>query len=186
MPWPKGQKYSAEHIAKRSASLIASGKKRKKSVVLDGITYWKCGTCEVYKPEPDFYIDGKTASGVASVCKECHTAASIRTRDRDSARESNAEYMRRARAKDPEKFKERERIASSSRRQNDPAKVAARAALNNAVKRGDLVKPKECEQCGRETRLTGHHDDYSKPLDVRWLCYSCHGKEHRVVEFRRI
>ena len=36
MPWPKGKKYSAEHIAKRSASIVASGEKRKKPVVLDG------------------------------------------------------------------------------------------------------------------------------------------------------
>lgn len=186
MPWPKGKKFSKEHIAKRSAAMIASGKKRKKPVVLDGVTYWKCGTCEVYKPEFDFYNDGKTVAGVSSVCKACHTKASIRTRDKDNARESNAAYMRRARKANPDKFRERERIASRNNRQNSPEKVAARAAVNNAVKRGDIVKPKVCEQCGRETRLTGHHDDYSKPLDVRWLCYSCHGKEHRLIEFKRV
>jgi Pyruvate/2-oxoacid:ferredoxin oxidoreductase delta subunit/ribosomal protein S27AE len=186
MPWPKGMKYSEEHIAKRSASLIASGKKRKTPVVLDGVTYWKCGTCKVYKPEAEFYMDGKTVAGVASVCKKCHLASSIRTRDKNNARELNAEHMRRARAADPEKFREREREASRNQRHNSPEKVAARAALNNAVKRGDITKPNRCEQCGQETRLTGHHDDYSMPLDVRWLCYSCHGKEHRVVEFKRV
>lgn len=186
MPWPKGQKFSAEHIAKRSASLIASGKRRKKAVVLEGETYWKCGTCKTYKPEGDFYIDVKTTSGVASVCKACHIKASMRTRDKDNARETNAAHMRRARKENPDKFRERDREASKKKRQKSPEKVAARAAVNNAIKRGEIVKPSACEQCGKEKRLTGHHDDYSKPLTVRWLCYSCHGKEHRVVEFKRV
>lgn len=184
MPWPKGRKYSEEHIAKRSASLIASGKRQKKPVVLDGVAYWKCGTCKTYRPESDFYIDGKTVAGVASVCKACHTAASIRTRDKANSREMNAEYMRRARKENQDKFRACEREASMRKRH--PEKISARYAVNNAVKRGDLVKPNGCEQCGREARLTGHHDDYSKPLNVRWLCYSCHGKEHRVIEFAKV
>lgn len=186
MPWPKGQKFSPEHVAKRSASIIASGKKRKVPVILDGVEYWKCGTCEVYKPATEFYEDGKTASGVASVCKPCHIQGTIRTRDPENARQNNADYMQRARQASPEKFRARDRVSGKKKRALSPEKVAARQAVNNAVKRGDLVKPKVCESCRKEKRLTGHHDDYTKPLVVRWLCYGCHGKEHRVVEFKRI
>lgn len=186
MPWPKGTKFSAEHVAKRSETLKSNGTRRKKPVILEGLEYWRCGTCKVYKPASDYYEDGKTAAGVASVCKKCHTASSIRTRDPESARQGNAAYMRRARADDPAKFQAREKAAAAKKRALHPEKVAARNAVNSAVKRGDLTKPKACECCGQEKRITGHHDDYSKPLSVRWLCYACHGKEHRVIEFSRV
>jgi hypothetical protein len=62
-----------------------------------------------------------------------------------------------------------------------------RRALNKvtkAVRRGLLV-PQPCERCGFEGRckdgrrkVHAHHDDYSKPLEVRWLCKACHHIEH--------
>ena len=48
----------------------------------------------------------------------------------------------------------------------------------------DHVKSDACEGCGKwcedARKLHGHHSDYSKPLEVEWLCASCHGKKHRV------
>ena len=42
-----------------------------------------------------------------------------------------------------------------------------------------LRPPENCETCGvLDTWLQRHHDDYSKPLEVRWLCRSCHQKHH--------
>lgn len=66
-------------------------------------------------------------------------------------------------------------------------KEARRAhwAVHNAVVRGLLERPDDCEKCGYVGRVTrdihAHHDDYSKPLDVRWLCSSCHGRHHRAL-----
>lgn len=34
-------------------------------------------------------------------------------------------------------------------------------------------------RCGTDKNVHGHHHDYSKPLDVEWLCSTCHGIEHR-------
>ena len=46
-----------------------------------------------------------------------------------------------------------------------------------------LVKPNCCQGCGRtskETRLSAHHHDYTKPLDVIWLCAACHRKVDHI------
>jgi hypothetical protein len=182
MPWPKGKPFSQEQIAKRCATLIANGTRRKKPVILEGIEYRKCGTCCRFRPTEDFYEDGKTASGISSVCRRCHTAGSIRTRDKDLARASNAAYMRRARQKDPERFRAADRAASPRKREKSPEKVAARNAVNAALKRGDLIKPPACEECGELKPVAGHHDDYAQPLAVRWLCRRCHGMVHRHEE----
>lgn len=58
----------------------------------------------------------------------------------------------------------------------DKARLLRRVyeAVRTAVKRGILIRPTTCEVCGREGKIQGAHADYSKPLDVRWLCRSCH------------
>jgi ribosomal protein S27AE len=55
-------------------------------------------------------------------------------------------------------------------------KANARAHANTAVRRGTL-KRKPCEVCG-DADSVKHHDDYSKPLEVRWLCRKCHKAHH--------
>lgn len=50
--------------------------------------------------------------------------------------------------------------------------------LTYAVRMGQLIRPDLCERCGRKGRVDGHHHDYSKPLDVEWLCRTCHMAEH--------
>jgi len=63
-------------------------------------------------------------------------------------------------------------------REKYPEKAKARWTLHNAVKRGRLAKPSTCQHCSVVGRIEGHHQDYSKPLDVMWLCKPCHGKQH--------
>jgi len=62
----------------------------------------------------------------------------------------------------------------------NPKKYAAKNAVNNAVRDGKLTKPDTCSECGAGGRIHGHHDDYSKPLEVRWLCPACHKAHHNT------
>lgn len=54
------------------------------------------------------------------------------------------------------------------------------ARANYAIKVGKLVR-QPC-QCGN-TKTDAHHDDYYKPLAVRWLCRQCHAAEHAKETF---
>lgn len=55
----------------------------------------------------------------------------------------------------------------------------ARKKLRDWVAHGRIVKPKNCQWCGAECLLEGHHEDYGRPLDVIWLCRKCHGLTRR-------
>lgn len=65
------------------------------------------------------------------------------------------------------------------------AQNSARRKLNRAVAIGKVFKPSHCSRCNLKpgvnnygrSNLHGHHHDYSKPLDVEWLCVFCHKKE---------
>lgn len=58
-----------------------------------------------------------------------------------------------------------------------PKKILAHSAVRQAIMKGTLKK-QPCEICG-ETKSEAHHDDYDKPLDIRWLCKKCHTEWHR-------
>lgn len=57
-----------------------------------------------------------------------------------------------------------------------PEKMAARAALRMAVRWGRITR-KPCHKCGN-LKSESHHRDYSKPLEVVWLCRKHHRNEH--------
>lgn len=68
--------------------------------------------------------------------------------------------------------------------EKSPEKVRAQQIAQRAIQNGWLVR-EPCEQCGSEERIHAHHDDHSRPLDIRWLCQSCHNRHHgrmRVLE----
>jgi transposase-like protein len=59
--------------------------------------------------------------------------------------------------------------------------VATRAngLVGAAVRRGELIR-QPCEVCG-DKKSDAHHEDYSKPLDVRWLCRKHHRQRHKEI-----
>ena len=52
------------------------------------------------------------------------------------------------------------------------------AKVSQAKREGTLTAPAHCEACGMSTKPHAHHEDYSRPLDVAWLCPSCHRDLH--------
>jgi len=62
-------------------------------------------------------------------------------------------------------------------------KQLATRLYKKALRDGVLLPADECERCGAaDTVIHGHHPDYGRPLDVEWLCASCHSKEHFAIE----
>jgi hypothetical protein len=59
-----------------------------------------------------------------------------------------------------------------------PERIKARQLVDKEIVAGRMVRPKKCSRCGLFARVHGHHEDYNKPLEVIWLCASCHKKEH--------
>lgn len=112
------------------------------------------------------------ADGLLGKCKTC-TKADVKARYAASLPERHAyekaRYQTSAR-------KEYARAASKLHAQRNPEKQKARTAVGNAIRDGRLRRL-PCEVCGIE-KTQAHHEDYSKPLDVRWLCFRCHRAEH--------
>ena len=133
----------------------------------------RCFRCQVVKPLSDFYAHAAMKDGHINKCAEC-TKADVR-RHRD-------ENVEQARAKDRERSKRPERKASAAAsqvrsREKAPEKVKARSMVRRAIQSGRLAL-KPCEVCGTTKLVHAHHDDYAKPLDVRWLCPVHHAAIH--------
>lgn len=69
-----------------------------------------------------------------------------------------------------------ERIASPEERH----KYECRWKTQRAIESGKLIR-QPCEVCS-SVPTDAHHDDYTKPLDVRWLCRQCHTDLHAKPE----
>lgn len=58
----------------------------------------------------------------------------------------------------------------------DPLKVRARNKVRDFIFRGKMQRM-PCEVCGKTAQA--HHEDYSKPLEVKWLCPKHHAELHK-------
>lgn len=56
----------------------------------------------------------------------------------------------------------------------------ARNITRRYIKLGKLI-PQSCEICGTNVNIHAHHDDYEKPIDIRWLCRKHHAEHHRKI-----
>lgn len=136
-------------------------------------THKVCFKCKELKPLDDFYKHKAMYDGHVNKCKECNkTDVKKHRRENDSVRE----YDRWRYYNNPDT-----RLKILEHTQNwinkNPKARAAHIELNNAVRSGRIIK-QPCQVCGDTYRTHGHHDDYSKPLEVKWFCAKHHQRLH--------
>jgi hypothetical protein len=135
-----------------------------------------CKGCGEVKPLAEFYKHKMMKDGHLNKCKACKRAYATKHRD------ENIERIRaydRARSKTPARLSHL-RENSRAQRVKFPEKRRARVIVGNAIRRGDLIRC-ACERCGKVDGSHAHHEDYSKPLNVVWLCSICHAARHKEM-----
>ena len=60
----------------------------------------------------------------------------------------------------------------------NPEKKFAQNIVTKNIQRGSLIRADTCMNCGHKGRTEAHHKDYNQPLEVIWLCRSCHKRIH--------
>lgn len=132
-------------------------------------TCFRCG-CQL--PLSCFYRHPRMADGHLGKCKECTKF------DVTNNRMRKLDYYRswdKARNADSKRRWMR-RLYSRNHAAANPDRKKARTATNNAIRDRKLIR-RPCEVCGSHD-VEAHHEDYSMPLAVRWLCFVHHRIEH--------
>lgn len=166
----------------------------------DGVK--KCSSCQTNKPISEFSKHSKNKDGLRSQCKHCARAdwekwysknkELVSARDKERYRsnreseiqrskdwqERNMDHVIEYRKKSRQTQHVKMRRVEEHRREmaNHPEKRIAYNLMKVALLSGDLIR-KPCEVCG-DVKSQGHHDDYTKPLEVRWLCHAHHCEVH--------
>jgi len=153
----------------------------------------ECFKCNTIKPLNEFYKHSQMKDGHVNKCKECNKKDARDTRlenidyyleyDRNrsdnpkrvAARKDYAERMK----TDP-RAKEKKKIYTKSYQEKHAIKRGAHVIWGNYIKR-KKVDPEPCANCSGTHDINAHHEDYTKPLEIIWLCKACHGKRHREI-----
>ena len=87
------------------------------------------------------------------------------------------EYLLEYQSREYVKERERERARVRFQDPGEKYKSSARSTFRRAVSAGKIAR-QPCCVCG-ESNAEGHHEDYSKPFEVIWLCSKHHVHIHR-------
>ena len=134
----------------------------------------RCPKCEIYKGLEEFFKDRSRMDGLNHHCKECRQKEQRAYKQTDVGKRANRKNCQNYRK--TEAGKEASRRSSKKKRQLYPEKIKARQAVRSAIRSGKLIRPSICESCFKKRFIQAHHEDYSKPLDVDWLCTECHNE----------
>lgn len=132
----------------------------------------RCSICGLERTIDEFVKDKRLKSGRRSYCIYCY-------------RKWDNERYHRNKEKRLAEIKALRRIPEIRARRQQwlnqyywkrRDKFLAMAKVKYALRTGKLIRPSQCEECSKECKPQAHHDDYNKPLEVRWLCQECHDK----------
>ena len=126
-----------------------------------------CSKCNEYKTYDLYYVHAGMSDGYLNKCKVCARADSLKNRQ---------DNIERVRAYDRARGCRRTLKDLQDYRSKYPKKYKAHSIVNYAIKSEKLFR-EPCEVCGKE-KVDAHHDDYAKPLNVRWLCSIHHHQWH--------
>lgn len=128
-----------------------------------------CFKCNKTLPYSCFYKHRAMADGYLNKCKTCTKKDVLEHRNKnlDKIREYDRGRANYAAIKK----------TVTAWRKKYPKKYKAQTAIGNAIRAG-LISKQPCESCGA-FKAHAHHDDYSMPLAVRWLC-AIHHKEWHI------
>ena len=140
----------------------------------------KCGTCKKVKKVSLFTKNKSSKDGYKYNCIKC---CKIVFRKWMLEKHSDEEYMQKLSRKKcesintilnkkDENFKLKIYLRTVKFKKNNPEKCRSWWIVNNAVRYGKISK-QPCEVCG-SVRVEAHHEDYSKPLLIKWLCHRHH------------
>lgn len=139
-----------------------------------------CPKCGIEKQDSEFYMNGGRPSGR---CKPCVKAYQATPERRASMRSAISRYHKspkgraaKRRYEQTENGRQKRLEHASAHARRHPDKYRARQTAAYAVRSGKIPKL-PCAVCG-STEVHAHHHDYSKPLDVTWLCKKHHGELH--------
>ena len=126
-----------------------------------------CFKCKIEKDKSEFYKHQGMSDGRIGKCKVCV---------RKDVTKNRSENIDRFRAYDRARGNRQKPGYAKTYRKRYPNKYKATTLVNNAIRGNNLFK-EPCVVCG-STEVHAHHDDYAKPLNVKWLCAVHHKQWH--------
>lgn len=157
----------------------------------------KCSRCGEDKSLKEFYKQKAGLLGRTGSCKDCR-----RDKQREYQKTEQSRVLKREWAK---KNPEKEKLRNERFKENNPDywkeyyKQNSEIRIKNnkdwkkrnperhnfykrfrrAVISGEIEKSEVCQMCGKNTKVEGHHFDYSNIANMIWVCRPCHTVVHK-------
>jgi hypothetical protein len=123
----------------------------------------KCFKCNGVKDLSEFYRHKQMGDGHLNKCKDCTRKDAALQLEKNK---QNPEWVE----------KEKERVRLKPLKLKGKPRTIIYAEMRSKIASGEIIKL-PCAVCGN-AKSQGHHEDYSKPFDLVWLCVRHHQDRH--------